>query len=150
MDKWRPTQKIRVVSIGLHWRNGLLLATEVLNDDGKIKGVRPLGGGVEFRETWSQALKREFQEELGIRISIIGRPMVLEDIYVHEGQTGHEIVFAADVEFPQGSFDGQNQIEFSEDNGMICTARWFDVDELNDGHLELYPAGLKPMLKARG
>ncbi|WP_300074409.1 NUDIX domain-containing protein [uncultured Ruegeria sp.] len=139
-----------MISIGLHWRDGLLLASEVLNDDGQKKGVRPLGGGVEFRETWSQALKREFWEELGIEISIASNPIVLEDIYVHEGQFGHEIVFAADVEFPDGAFEGQSQIEFSEDNGVVSTARWFNVDELDDGYLELYPAGLKVMLKARG
>jgi hypothetical protein len=52
MNIWRPSQNIRVIAIGLNWRGDRLLAVEVLNDEAKLKGVRPLGGGVEFGETW--------------------------------------------------------------------------------------------------
>lgn len=37
-----------------------LLAMEILNDAGDNNGVRPLGGTVEFGETWRDALIREF------------------------------------------------------------------------------------------
>jgi hypothetical protein len=44
MTTWRLHSHIRVVAIGLHWRNDRLLAAEVRDDAGRIKGVRPLGG----------------------------------------------------------------------------------------------------------
>ena len=60
MTTWRPHSNIRGVAIGLHWRNDRLLAAEVRDDAGRIKGVRPLGGEIEFGESWQAALTREF------------------------------------------------------------------------------------------
>ena len=56
MSIWRPQQNILVKARGLVWRDGLLLASEIYLDDGSIKGVRPLGGRLEFGETWRDAL----------------------------------------------------------------------------------------------
>lgn len=133
--------------MGLHWRQGRLLAFEVHDDAGKVKGVRPLGGSVEFGEPAREAVIREFKEELGIDITIVGEPVVLENLYVHEGSTGHEILFVFQVEFPAAAFSGQSCILFHEDNGDACVARWHDLAELDveDGP-ELYPRGLKKLL----
>ena len=149
MTVWRPRQNIRVIVIGLNWRGRSILATEVMDDAGRIKGVRPLGGGIEFGETWQQALAREFQEELGVEIRMTDTPLVMENICNHEGMTGHEIVFISDIEFAEGTFDGQDVVRFSEGNGVDCIARWFDLDTLDDGEIELYPSGLKAILVAR-
>ena len=99
MTTWRPHPHIRVVAIGLHWRDGRLLAAEVRDDAGRIKGVRPLGGEIEFGESWRDALMREFNEELGIGVTIIGEPQMMENIFVHEGAIGHEVMFIAEVAF---------------------------------------------------
>ena len=147
MTKWRPPSQIRVVAIGLHWRAGRLLAAEVRDDTGRIKGVRPLGGEIEFGESWRAALMREFNEELGIDITIEGEPMVMENIFVHEGATGHEVMFIAEVIFPDAAFSGQERIDFREDNGAEIVARWFDLADLDvDGGPHLYPTGLKDLL----
>lgn len=149
MSIWRPQQAIQVKAIGLVWRRGLLLATEISNDDGTIKGVRPLGGRVEFGETWQEALVREFEEELGITVEIAGSLMVFENIYVHHGARGHEVVFAADVTIPEDVYVDDAPITFVEDNGETCLARWFDVSALDQGGLELYPTGLKQQIELR-
>jgi len=143
---WRPAQNIIVKSLGIHWRSGRLLAMEVLNDTGEIKGVRPLGGAVEFGETWQDALLREFNEELNIEVSISGNPLIMENIYTHEGVDGHEILFIAEVLFPAGVYESSDRIDFAEDNGEMCTARWFDLADLDTGGVELYPVGLKRRL----
>ena len=88
MSIWRPQQNILVKARGLVWRDGLLLANEIYLDDGSIKGVRPLGGRLEFGETWRDALVREFDEELGVAVEVIGKPMVLENIFTHQGVIG--------------------------------------------------------------
>lgn len=147
MTIWRPNPNIRVKALGLVWQQGLLLASEVTTDNGTVKGVRPLGGTVEFGETWQTALVREFVEELGITVAVTGAPMVFENIYAHEGQTGHEVIFAADVTAPEGAFRDTKPFEYLEDEGMPCRAGWFDVDTLDCGGLALFPAGLKAQLR---
>ncbi|WP_063687011.1 NUDIX hydrolase [Bradyrhizobium stylosanthis] len=150
MTTWRPHPRIRVVAIGLHWRDGRLLAAEVRDDAGRLRGVRPLGGEIEFGESWQVALMREFDEELGIEIAITSAPLMLENIFVHEGSTGHEVIFLAEVAFPEGAFAGQDRIDFREDNGEEIVARWFDLAELDvDGGPQLYPTGLKELLLGR-
>lgn len=149
MNVWRPQQFIQVKALGLVWRNGRLLASEIYQDDGSIKGVRPLGGRLEFGETWRDALVREFDEELGVQVKLIGTPLFLENIYTHQGVIGHEMVVLSDVLFPDDAFQGEEIIEYVEDSGENCRARWFDLADLDCGGLELYPDGLKAALKDR-
>ncbi|SMX32337.1 NUDIX domain protein [Actibacterium lipolyticum] len=138
---------IRVKALGLHWRNGRLLASEVYDDAGKLKGVRPLGGSVEFGEPAHVAVLREFKEELGLDVVIRGQPLVMENLYAHEGSAGHEVLFIFEVTFPAGAFDGQERVEFYEDSGAACVAHWYDLNDLDrDDGPELFPAGLKALL----
>lgn len=150
MTTWRPSSHIRVKALGLHWRNGRLLASEVRDGEGRIQGVRPLGGGVEFGEPAGLAVVREFKEELGIDVEVLGEPIVTENLYVYEGVSGHEVLFIFDVAFPAGAFEGEERIVFHEDNGAPCVARWFDLEELDrEGGPELYPKGLKSLLRSK-
>lgn len=150
MTIWRPAQNIRFKALGLHWRGDSLLAAEVPDDTGHVKGVRPLGGTVEFGETAEAALIREFQEELGLRIDILGPPVFMENLYTHEGSVGHEVLALFDVGFPEGAYTGATRISFQEDNGTTCWAEWFDLASLDvDGGPELFPSGLKDVLIAR-
>ena len=150
MSTWRPHPHIRVVALGLHWRGGRLLAAEVRDDAARIKGVRPLGGEIEFGESWRAALVREFNEELGVDITITGEPLVMENIFVHEGSTGHEVMFIAEVALPDGAFSGQDRIDFREDNGEEIVARWFDLARARrGGRTEPLSNRLKELLPGR-
>ncbi|WP_282029631.1 NUDIX hydrolase [Paracoccus marcusii] len=148
MTVWRPAPQIRLKALGLHWRGNRLLAAEVLDDAGRVKGVRPLGGSVEFGETTEAAVIREFQEELGITVETIGPPLFLENIFTHEGSVGHEILAIYDVTFPTDALANETRIEFKEDNGTTCFAEWFALDTLDlPGRPQLYPEGLKAHLR---
>ncbi len=148
MTVWRPEARIRFKALGLPWRGDRLLAAEVLDDDGRVKGVRPLGGSVAFGETAQDAVIREFQEELGVTVEIVEPLFFLESLYTHHGQTGHEIVALFEIRLPEGCLSDEEPIEFYEDNGAPCRAAWFDLDALDrPGGPELYPAGLKERLR---
>lgn len=149
MTLWRPPSQIRVVALGLHWREDALLVAEVPDDDGSLKGLRPLGGGVDFGETWAQALRREFREELAVGIEITSPPLVMENLFEHRGAPGHEIVFTADVRFEDGAFAGVVEIAFEEHDGTPCRARWVPLGALDGAGPPLFPAGLKARLLER-
>lgn len=85
MTIWKPAQTICVKVIGLVWKDNLLFATEVEHNAGRVKGVIPLGGTVEFGETREAALHREFHEELGTDISITGAWYVLRISIIMRG-----------------------------------------------------------------
>ena len=129
------------------WRDGKLLAAEIRGDDGRVRGVRPLGGSVEFGEPAEAALRREFKEELGIDVEVLDGPMFMESLYVHEGVPGHEVLFIFEVGLPSVPFDQRECISFHESDGTPCSARWYELDSLDqaDGP-ELYPKGLKALL----
>jgi len=147
MTSWRPPTSIRFKAIGLHWRAGRLLAAEVYDDDGQLKGVRPLGGTVEFGERADAALVREFSEELGVPARVAGPARFIENIYTHEGQTGHEILAVFDVAIPEEDLPPLGRFSFREANGQLCFADWFDLDALDaPSRPALDPVGLRDAL----
>ena len=142
-----PRTKINVKALGLHWRNGCLLAAEVYDKKGRVAGVRPLGGSVEFGEDSEAALRREFREELGVEVEVFSGPLVMENIYVFEGESGHEIIFIFKIGFVSNDYQGQDVITFQESDGTFGVARWYDPKTLDlDGSPGLYPKGLKALL----
>ena len=144
MNIWRPSQTIKVKALGLHWRGDRLLVADVNDDDGAVKGVRPLGGSVEFGEDWRSALAREFREELDVDITIAENHRVMENIYTHYGQTGHEVLFIAEVRFDDR--DLPDGFRFSEDSGAECWARWVSLGQLKAEKTPLFPIGLEAFL----
>jgi hypothetical protein len=50
----------------------------------------------------------------------------MENIFIHEGVTGHEVVFISEVEFPDAEFKDQESVDFQEGNAVSGVARWFD------------------------
>ena len=142
-----PAMDIKVKALGLHWRDGRLLAAEVRDEHGRVKGVRPLGGGVDFGERCEAAVRREFKEELGVDVDIVGGPLVIESLFTDAGANGHEIVFVFEVRFPATEVHERDHIVFHESDGKADVARWYDLDELDrDGYPALYPEGLKSAL----
>ncbi len=83
MTIWRPANVIPVKALAQIWQDDALLLMEIYDDLGNVKGMRPLGGTVEFGEPWQDALQREFLEELGVRITLGSEHFVLENIYEH-------------------------------------------------------------------
>ncbi|WP_232816612.1 NUDIX hydrolase [Paracoccus zhejiangensis] len=83
-------------------------------------------------------------------MKIVDGPALVENIYVHEGSLGHEMLAIFDVTFPPEAFAGQTRIAFREDNGAECFAEWFALEEQDGpGQPQLYPTGLKAHLQSK-
>ena len=145
MTVWTPSPSVTVKVVGLAWRGKELLLAEVEDSAGRFKGLRPLGGHIEFGETREDALRREFAEELGCAIELAGPWHAFENIYEHEGATGHEFIFAANMTLGDDGLYGRERIVFLENEGSPCNAVWQAPLSLPPG-VELYPTGLLPLI----
>jgi len=134
--------------LGLAWRGPQLLVSEVEDSLGRVTGVRPLGGCIEFGETRDAALLREFTEELGCAVTVSGGWHAVENIYEHEGATGHEFHFAANVVLDDPSLYRQDRFRYLQSDASDGWAAWIDPNALPDDQ-ELYPAGLAKLISAR-
>lgn len=148
MAIWTPKTSIRVKVLGLVWRGDQLLAGEVEDSSGRVTGVRPLGGSIEFGETREEAIVREFAEELGCVATVNGPWHVFENIFEHEGNIGHEFMFAANVQLGDRDLYTSERITYLEDDGATCVAGWYSPTRLPQG-VNLYPEGLLAMIQAK-
>ncbi|MCX2722145.1 NUDIX hydrolase [Roseibium salinum] len=146
MTSWRPANTITVKALALIWRDDALLLSEIHDDAGRVKGMRPLGGTVEFGEPWRDTLQREFLEELGTRIGLLDRYIVMENLFEHHGTPGHEIVFLCDAYFEDSNFYQRDIITVQTSEEIAGIARWASLDELAARRLDLYPTGLRDRL----
>ncbi|MEP1933101.1 MAG: NUDIX domain-containing protein [Roseibium sp.] len=146
MPIWRPSETITVKALALIWQDDALLLSDVHDDHGRVTGMRPLGGTVEFGEPWRDALQREFLEELDARITLLDDHFVMENLFEHHGVAGHEIVFLCHAHFNDNIPYQKDSFVVEEDVDRRGTARWASLDELEAKQLDLYPLGLKDRL----
>lgn len=88
---WRmPAQIIKAMAVIQRPRDNALLVSEAA---GPSPFHRPLGGHVEFGEYAIDTIHREFEEEIGQRLTDVRLLGVLENIFQWEGARSHEVVF---------------------------------------------------------
>jgi 8-oxo-dGTP pyrophosphatase MutT (NUDIX family) len=145
VTRWRPPQAIRVISIALIRRGDEILVSTVRRDDGTIKGWRPPGGGVEFGESAEAAVRREIVEELGESLSSCTHRATLENIFTHEGATGHEVVFVHEVALRNASAYEKPSFHYV-DGQIAATAEWIATGAFITGKETLFPDGLAKIL----
>jgi 8-oxo-dGTP pyrophosphatase MutT (NUDIX family) len=107
---------------------------------------RPLGGGVHYSETSEAAIHREIFEELGTKIVNVRLLGVKENIFIYDGQKGHEIVFIYDAEFIDKSFYTQEIIYAHEDDKSQIEAVWVDIVSRKSDSPPIYPDGLLELI----
>lgn len=107
---------------------------------------RPIGGGIEFGETSTQAIAREVLEEIQQQICKTKLLGVLENLFTFDGQPGHEIVFVYEAEFIDSHIYKQHHIQGCETNGHTYIAQWLSREQNALNQYPVYPKGIEQWL----
>ena len=133
MDKFN---QIRPIVLGLVRRGDKVLVQEGYDKVRKETFYRFLGGGIEFQEQSSSALKREFKEELGVDIVVGDYIGLLENIFVSNGKKAHELVLVYEGSISDKDYKENYHIV---DDGTEMDATWIEIEKFKNGELILYP-----------
>ena len=137
---WRNASP-RVVALALIRRPGTkeILVSNSRDEFAGVRFQRPFGGGVEFGERGDEALRRELAEELGVELGEARLVGAVENLFVFEGQPGHEILLLYGTEFADASLYEKDRFEGVEAEPK--TGVWRDLGTVAD-EVPLYPPGL--------
>ena len=127
-------EEIRPIVLGLAIKDNKLPVSEGFD---KIKNqtfYRCLGGGIEFLEKSTDALKREFKEEINVDIVVKKFLGVSENIFTYQGKDAHELVFYYNIDILDKDY--KDEYINTDDNGK---AVWINIDEFKNGNKILYP-----------
>ncbi len=133
MDKFK---EIRPIALGLAVKNNKLLVSEGFDKVKNETFYRCLGGGIEFLEKSSDALKREFKEEIGVNIIIKDFLGVSENIFTYQGKKAHELILFYSIDISDDNY--QEEYKVIDDHGETI-AKWIDIQEFKNKSKILYP-----------
>jgi 8-oxo-dGTP pyrophosphatase MutT (NUDIX family) len=139
-----PQEKIKVKVFGLikdtNQDNNRLFVYQGYDSIKQKTFYRALGGSIEFGENSYTALKREFQEEIQADLKNIEYVGCIENIFINEGQKGHEIIQVYQCDFVDPKFYQLDELTFFEVDNTEYKAMWIDVDRIKSGELWLVPS----------
>ena len=132
MDKFK---EIRPIVLEVTIKNNKILVSECFDSSKNQTFYRCLGGGIEFLEKSSDALKRAFKEEIRVNILIKDFLGISENIFTYQGEKAHELVFFYSIELSDDDYKEEYHI-IDENN---CIAKWIDINEFKNKNRILYP-----------
>jgi ADP-ribose pyrophosphatase YjhB (NUDIX family) len=106
-----------------------------------------LGGAIEFGEYGHQALARELREELGAEVLDPRYLGTLENLFVYDGEQGHEVVLLYEGTLVDAALYEQAEMTAYEDDGSAFRALWKPLVDFGRGKAPLYPDGLLAFLR---
>jgi ADP-ribose pyrophosphatase YjhB (NUDIX family) len=137
--------RIRPIAIALIRRGDDVLAAEFYDPTRDVTFCRPLGGGIEFGESAEDALRREFDEEIGAELTDVRLLGVLESRFHGFDRPGHEIVFVFAAELADASLYDRDPVAPVADDDTV--AAWHPISRFADGSVPLYPDGALDLLQ---
>ena len=137
-SKMNQSHQIRLLALGLIRNGDRTFLAQGYDPVKQQTFYRALGGGVDFGETSYDALKREFQEELQAELTNIQYLGCIENIFIYNGQPGHEIIQLYQCDFADPIFYQLDYAEFVEGEDKK-TAFWMHIEECKSGKFCVVP-----------
>jgi len=141
-----PPKYARAQALCIFYNKGRILVYEATDSVKNETFYRPLGGGIHFQEKGAEAAKREILEELGEETEDIRYLGTLENIYMYDGEPGHEIVMIFDGKLKNEVLYSQDRIKTIE-GPKSGYAVWKNIDDFPENKQILYPDGLTELLQ---
>lgn len=111
---------------------------------------RAIGGGIDFGEAGHETVRREVMEEIEAEVSDLVYLGTLENIFIYEGEAGHEICLIYAGRLVDETRNADDYMVVAEEDGEILyTAMWKDISFFEDNHAPLYPKGLLDLIKSK-
>lgn len=141
-----PSGEVRPIALCVVRRDGKLLVYSGYDSVKRDHYYRPLGGGIEFGERGAAAAAREIEEELQAQVRNVRWLGMIENLFVLDGEQGHEIVLVYEADLADEALYDQCPIWGQEDDGSPIKALWKPLDDFRYGRSRLVPEGLLAML----
>jgi len=137
--------RIRPLALCLFRRDdGAILVAPGYDTVKRQRFYRPLGGEIEFGELAEDAARREVREEIGAEVDGLRLLGVFENLFVYQGERGHELVWLFEGRFTDPSFYEREVIDCDE-GGAKFEAHWVPTSAFT-AETPLYPDGLLELL----
>jgi 8-oxo-dGTP pyrophosphatase MutT (NUDIX family) len=134
--------RIRPIAICVFQRkDGAILVAPGYDTIKQQRFYRPLGGEIEFGERAEAAVRREIHEELGSHLTDVRLLAIEENLFVYQGQQGHELVWVFAAQLGDQSLYERQVVQCSEGE-IIFDAEWVPLSVFKSGEAPLYPDGL--------
>ena len=137
--------KIRPLAICIFRHQNKILVFEGYDPKKNQTFYRPLGGGIEFGERSDETVRREMMEELNAEVTDLKYLGTLENIFIFDGNPGHEIVQVYDGRLVDSGLYAQAEMSGHEADAGEFKVVWKSLDEFNP-QTPLYPDGLLELL----
>lgn len=128
---------VKVICVFNH--NGKTLASRGYDSKKNETFYRGIGGGVHFRETSENAIRREVKEELGSDVENLELLTVSENIFTYNGKNMHQIIFLYEADLSNKDLYNQDKIKVTEPHSEF-DAEWVSVNDILSGKTTLYPS----------
>ena len=141
---YQPPQYIRALALAVIRKGSAILVHKGFDSNKQQYYYRPLGGGIEFGETYHDAIRREITEEISAELCNIMLLAWTENIFTYEGMQGHEIIALCNADFTDAELYNQEHINGTEGTRQFI-AEWKTAQDFT-AETPLYPKQLFAML----
>lgn len=108
---------------------------------------RFVGGGIHRGERSSDAVEREFREELAVEVSAGPVLCTVENLFTDDGTHQHELVVVRDVAFEEPALYDRERFQGVDAGGDVeYEAYWRSLSTLESAEEPFYPAGIESVL----
>jgi ADP-ribose pyrophosphatase YjhB (NUDIX family) len=132
--------------VGLLLHSDHVLLAEAHDPTKGERFYRLIGGGVDFGERAANAIVRAYLGEFRLHVEVLAPLGVVENLFEHEGQSGHEIVFEYVLRFAPGAGVATLEPVQTVEGETPKMARWVPLAEVLAGLHRLTPHGFEARL----
>ena len=137
------SSEIRPIALALIVDDRRLLVAEGTDHVKGERFYRLLGGGIDFAESGAEAVARELLEEIGANVTQVEYVETIENIFVYEGEAGHELCRIYTVTLGDDGIRERDEVHLLDSDHR---AVWMPVDSFLDRSERLYPDGAVELL----